>query len=217
MGLDDLRAELMDQGIVEADLDPDPFEQFRRWFEVARDGGMHEPEAMVISTVGDQGILSSRYVLMRGWSDGGFAFYTNYESRKGRELAAHSEIAVCFPWHVLSRQIRVIGQVERISATTSDAYFAGRPRGSQIGAWASAQSTVIGSRDELDSAVAAVEARFAGVDVPRPPHWGGYRIVPSEFEFWQGRASRLHDRFRYRRVEAAGGLERQWSVDRLSP
>ena len=143
--------------------------------------------------------------------DHGFVFFTNYDSRKGLELDGHPQAAVCFPWNLVSRQVRAVGPVERVSAAESDAYFATRPRGAQIGAWASRQSEVIDDRATLESWVAAAEARFDGADVPRPPHWGGYRIVPVEVEFWQGRPARLHDRIRYRRT--ADG----WQRDRLSP
>lgn len=211
--LDDLRRSLQERGLRRTDLAADPFEQFRRWFDVARDAGLHEPEAMVVSSVGADGLPSSRYVLLKGL-DHGFVFFTNHDSRKGHELDAHPQAAICFPWHVFSRQVRVAGVVERVSAAESDAYFASRPRGSQIGAWASAQSDVLADRAELEAQTAATEARFVGGEVPRPPHWGGYRVVPSEIEVWQGRADRLHDRFCYTRVAEP---DAPWTISRLNP
>ncbi len=168
---------------------------------------------MIVASVDDTGQPSSRHVLLRG-VDHGFVFFTNYESQKGVELTAHPQAAICFPWNVIARQVRVAGTVEKVSALESDAYFATRPRGSQIGAWASRQSEVIADRSVLEGWYAEVEARFAGIDVTRPPHWGGFRVLPLEFEFWQGRESRLHDRFRYRRDK---GAPSGWRFERLSP
>jgi pyridoxamine 5'-phosphate oxidase len=212
MDLDTRRAELMAHGVDEIDLDPDPFVQFVRWFDLAREAGVHEAEAMIVATSTPDGRSSSRHVLMRDWTDGGFSFFTNYGSQKGVELTENPAVSVCFPWNILARQVRLAGHAERTSASVSDDYFATRHRGSQIGAWASAQSTVISSRAELEARVAEVDARFDGVAVPRPPNWGGFRIVPLEFEFWQGRPSRLHDRFRYRRAD-----DSNWVLERLSP
>jgi pyridoxamine 5'-phosphate oxidase len=212
--LDELRGALQARGLRRADLTADPFEQFQRWFDQARAAGLHEPEAMVVSSVGADGLPSSRYVLLKGL-DHGFVFFTNHDSRKGHELDAHPKAAVCFPWHVLSRQVRVAGTVERVSDAESDAYFASRPRGSQIGAWASHQSEVLADRAALEARTAEVEIRFAELEIPRPPHWGGYRVVPSEIEVWQGRADRLHDRFRYTR--AATDSEAPWTISRLNP
>ena len=211
--LDVLRAELQSRGLRRADLAADPFEQFARWFDVATEADLHEPEAMVVSTLGADGMPSSRHVLLKG-VDRGFVFFTNYTSRKGRELEAHPMAAIVFPWNLLSRQVRVEGAVERVTEAESDEYFASRPRDSQTGAWASHQSEVIDDRGVLESRWADAAARYEGVDVPRPPHWGGYRVVPRAVEFWQGKPSRLHDRFRYTADAAVDG---GWRIERLSP
>ncbi len=211
--LDDLRARLQETGIRRADLLDDPFAQFDAWFTLAGDSGVHEPHAMVLSTVDDRGVPSSRHVLLKG-TDHGFVFYTNRESQKGHELDATKVAAACFPWNILARQVRVAGPVERVTDAESDEYFATRPRGSQVGAWASQQSRPLVDRGELETRWAELDAQFAGADVPRPPHWGGYRILPLEIEFWQGRPSRLHDRFRYSRPSIDSS---QWTIERLNP
>jgi pyridoxamine 5'-phosphate oxidase len=201
-----LRHEYAVTGLSESDLAPTWQEQFGRWFAAAR--VLREPNAMVLSTCsGDR--PSSRTVLLKAVDDRGFVLYTNLTSRKGRELAANPWASLLFPWHDLERQVLVAGKVEQVTAQESDAYFATRPRGAQLGAWASHQSEPV-SRPELEAAYASVSDRFPDA-VPRPPHWGGLRVLPETVEFWQGRPSRLHDRLRYRLAGPA------WLVERLSP
>jgi pyridoxamine 5'-phosphate oxidase len=194
-----------------SDLADDPTEQFLRWLADAEAAGIALPNAVALATAGTDGTPSVRHVLLRAADERGFVFYTNHESRKGRELAENPHAALVVLWRELDRQVSIRGLVERIDDETSDGYFATRPRGAQIGAWASPQSAVLADRAELDRRVAEVEARFRDAEVPRPPLWGGYRLAPGSFEFWQGRDSRLHDRFRYEREE--GG----WRIERLAP
>jgi pyridoxamine 5'-phosphate oxidase len=194
-----------------AHVAPDPVEQFRTWFQEAREAGIFEPEAMTVSTVGADARPTSRYVLLRGLDERGFAFYTNYQSAKGRELTARPHAALTFGWLPMHRSVRIEGGVERLPEQESDAYFASRPRAAQISAWASPQSTIIAGREALDRAVVEVEARFAGHEVSRPPHWGGFVVAPERVEFWQGRSGRLHDRLRYER-DGDG-----WRIERLAP
>lgn len=198
-------------GLDIVDLSIDPMQQWHVWHTEAFDAGVAEPNAMVLSTVDLGGLPDARAVLIRDADRFGFTFFTNYESAKSHQLAARPVAAATFVWLDLHRQVRVRGSVERVSDRESDEYFASRPRPSQIGAWASPQSEVIRDRDELTRLVDEVEQRFAGVPVDRPADWGGWRLVPDEWEFWQGRPSRLHDRFRYRLVDE------QWRVDRLAP
>jgi pyridoxamine 5'-phosphate oxidase len=208
-----LRQEYERGGLSESDLAPDPVAMFARWFTDAREAGLHEPNAMVVSTVGGDGQPSSRAVLLKAYDERGFVFFTNYDSRKGRELRNDPLCAAVFPWFALQRQVRVEGPVERVPRAESEAYFATRPRPAQLGAWASPQSEVVSDRAALEATYAEVEERFAGREVPCPPHWGGLRIVPLAVEFWQGRRGRMHDRLAYRRAGEAGG----WHVVRLAP
>lgn len=205
-----LRRDYANEPLDRAHVDADPLVQFRRWFDEARAAVEGEVNAMVLATVGADGAPSARVVLLKGL-DHGFVFYTNRLSRKGIELDTTPAAALCFHWDALTRQVRVEGAVERVDEATSDGYFASRPRGSQLGAWASPQSEIVATREALDARLAEAEARFAGIEVPRPPHWGGYRVVPARLEFWQGRSGRLHDRLRYVR-EGAG-----WRLERLGP
>ena len=198
------------------DLDADPFVQFDRWFGVARaKSGAELPEACCLSTIDGEGYPDARMVLLKARDAHGFVFYTNHNSAKGRALEAIPRAALTFFWEKLQRQVRVQGHVEPVSDSESDEYFATRARGSQLGAWASAQSSVLKSRDELLAEVGEIAVRFEGKPVTRPPHWGGFRIVPRRIEFWQGMADRLHDRFVYRR--AGSGAGNRWTVERLAP
>jgi len=211
MSLRDRRVQYETAGLDLADLAATPIQQWHRWYDDAVEAGVAEPNAMTVSSNDAEGQPDARVVLAREVNDEGIVFYTNYESAKGIQLASAPFASAVFAWLDLHRQVRVRGEIEVVSSEESDAYFASRPRESQIGAWASAQSQVITGREELEAAVVEMTQRFMGGDVPRPPHWGGLRIVPSTVEFWQGRPSRLHDRFRY----AWAGT--QWSISRLAP
>jgi pyridoxamine 5'-phosphate oxidase len=207
-----LRHEYDTHGLEVPGLDPDPLVQFGHWFEDAAAEGIYEPHAVALSTVDEGGRPSCRYVLLRGVDDRGFRFFTSYRSAKARDLDGRGHAALTWGWFEQHRSVRATGPVHRLPAAESDAYFASRPRGSQIAAWASPQSEVIASRAELDRRVAEAEERFAGRDVPRPEHWGGYLLEPVAVEFWQGRQNRLHDRLRYRRTAGA-----TWTLERLAP
>jgi pyridoxamine 5'-phosphate oxidase len=193
-----------------SDVDRDPIRQFQTWFNQALDAKLPEPNAMTVATVDEQGRPAARILLIKGVDERGFVFFTNYESRKGHELAANPHAALLFHWIELERQVRIEGKVEKTSDAESDTYFHSRPLGSRIGAWASEQSAVIGSRAQLEAREREISAQY-GEHPPRPPHWGGYRLVPSAIEFWQGRPSRLHDRIRYTREAGA------WTIERLAP
>lgn len=198
-------------GLSEDDLAPGPMGMFERWYDAAAAAGVHEPNAMVVATATPDGVPSARFVLLKGFDEDGFVFYTNLGSRKGREIAANPRVALVFPWHVLERQVRVEGVAEELDRTAVAGYFAVRPRASQLGAWASHQSREVADRGELDAAYAAAERRFDGGDVPTPEEWGGYRVRPETVEFWQGRIGRMHDRLVYRRQGA------DWTTHRLAP
>jgi pyridoxamine 5'-phosphate oxidase len=203
-----------ERGELDADaVDPDPFKQFAAWFDEALKAELLEPYAMTVATVGIDGQPSARIVLMRGWDERGIVFFTNYESQKGHEIAHTPRAALLFYWGSLERQIRIEGSVERLSAGESDEYFARRPRGHRLSAWASRQSTVVPDRVYLEAEMQRVDQLYPGDDVPRPDYWGGYRIKPNRFEYWQGRRNRVHDRILYRR-DAASGV---WNIERLSP
>src|SRR5262245_43032472 len=213
MKLADLRQEYMRAGLSEADAERDPFRQFQRWFDDALGAKLPLPNAMTLATVTAEGAPSARIVLLKGVEDGGFVFYTNYRSRKGRELAARPAACLVFQWSDLERQVRIDGNVDKVDAAASDAYYASRPLGARHSAWASAQSEKVPSRAALESAMQAVRERH-GDNPPRPPHWGGFRVVPNAFEFWQGRADRLHDRLVYTR---GSGKQAGWTIERLAP
>ena len=213
MNIADLRREYHRASLTEADVDPDPLRQFQSWLHEAVQAALPEPTAMTLATVAADGKPSARIVLLKGVDPGGFIFFTNYESRKGMELGARPAAALLFHWVELERQVRVEGVAAKVAAKESEAYFATRPLGSRIGAWASPQSRVIPNREWLEQEVAAARERLAehGDQPPRPPYWGGYRVAPSVIEFWQGRASRLHDRLRYHRDGSF------WRLERLAP
>lgn len=199
--------------LKETDLHSDPIEQFRRWFEEARARQPEFPEAMTMASCGADAEVSARICLLKSFDQHGFVFYTNYKSRKAGQMRENPRVALCFFWPVLGRQVRVEGAAVKVTEDESDAYFATRPRGSQLGAWASNQTEVLrGGRGDLDGRYAELDATYKDKPVPRPPHWGGYRVIPTSIEFWQGRDDRLHDRFVYRLREP-----RDWTIERLSP
>ena len=205
------RAEYTSGGLLESDLLPDPIAMFRRWYDDATAAGIHEPNAMVVATVSADFAPSARLVLLKGVSEAGFTFFTNTASRKGADLAGNPRCSLLFPWHPLERQVRVDGTAALLPRDAVDAYFAVRPRGSQLGAWASHQSHVVSGRDELQAAYDEAERRYADGDVPTPDEWGGYLVHPESVEFWQGRPGRMHDRLVYRRTPDG------WRTERLAP
>ena len=206
-----LRKEYTRSGLKESDADPNPIEQFRRWFDEALAADLHEPNAMTVATATPEARPSARIVLLKGFDERGFVFYTSYEGRKSGELETNPYAALVFYWGELERQVRIEGRVSRVSEEESDAYFEGRPRGSQLGAWVSEQSRPVEDRGALEERLRELEAEYDGREVPRPPFWGGYRVEPETIEFWQGRENRLHDRLRYRRSDEG------WKVERLQP
>jgi len=212
MALADLRKDYTLTGLAEKDLARDPFRQFDKWFQEAEASKLVEPNAMILATANREGRPSSRTVLLKGVDGRGFVFYTNYESRKGRELEANPRASLVFPWFPFERQVIVEGPVTKVAREESEAYFHSRPLASQLAAWASAQSSIIPNRKALEEAMKDLEKKYAGRPVPLPPYWGGYRVAPETVEFWQGSRSRLHDRLRYRRHP-----DGSWTVERLAP
>jgi pyridoxamine 5'-phosphate oxidase len=213
MNLRDRRIQYETAGLNFEDLDESPVQQWHAWYVEAAEAELPEPNAMAIGTIDAEGMPDSRIVLVRGLDDDGLTFFGNYNSAKGQQLNANPVASAVFPWIGLHRQVRVRGTVEMLPRHESDAYFASRPRDSQLGAWASPQSEVISGREILNERHTEFAEKFAGVEVPRPPHWGGWLLVPDVFEFWQGRPNRLHDRFRYRRDD----VTQDWVIERLAP
>ena len=211
--IENLRKEYTAETLDISDVQADPFLQFRRWFEAAVNAEVPEPNAMTLATVSERGRPSARVVLLKGFDERGFVFFTNYHSRKSRDMAANANVALVFLWLELQRQVRIEGEVEKVGEEESARYFQSRPRGSQIGAWASPQSSVIKNRSDLEIRERELIRQYAGQEVlPRPPHWGGFLVRPNLIEFWQGRPSRLHDRIQYSREENKG-----WKIARLAP
>jgi len=199
-------------GLRRADLGGNPIKQFAEWFQRALEANLPEPNAMTLATATKDGFPNARIVLLKAFDEHGFTFFTNYHSPKARELEENPRVALVFFWAPLERQVRITGSVSKVSREESDQYFHNRPVGSQLGAWASRQSEVLATRDDLDQRFAEVNRHYEGQIVPLPPYWGGYRVVPETIEFWQGRPSRLHDRFRYTRQPSG-----DWKIERLSP
>ncbi len=206
------RNEYISHGLDEKDVDPDPIVQFEKWFEDAVKNKVNEPNVMHLSTADSDGKPSGRIMLLKGFNENGFVFYTNYDSRKGNELRVNSFASMTFLWLELYRQVRIEGKVKPLTSQESDEYFHSRPRGSQIGAFASSQSQILNSRAELEKAAEDIEVRFKDKEIPRPENWGGFCLVPESIEFWQGRANRLHDRIKYQREQ-----NETWSIKRLYP
>jgi pyridoxamine 5'-phosphate oxidase len=213
MNLRDRRIQYETAGLDFDDLDESPIQQWHAWYIEAVEAELAEPNAMAVSTIDAEGMPDSRIVLVRGFDDDGLTFFGNYNSAKGQQIDANPVASAVFPWIGLHRQVRVRGSIEMLPRHESDAYFASRPRDSQLGAWASPQSEVISGREVLNERHAEFAEKFAGTEVLRPPHWGGWLIIPDVFEFWQGRPNRLHDRFRYRRDD----VTQDWVIERLAP
>ena len=211
MSLSDLRKDYVSSGLSEASLDPNPFQQFSRWFQQALDAALPEPNAMTLATATREGKASARIVLLKSFDEQGFVFYTNFESQKGKELAENPYAALVFHWIELERQVCAAGRVSRVSREESESYFHSRPVGSQLGAWASRQSQVISGREILEDRLKQLEKDYRDKLIPLPSDWGGFRLAPEMIEFWQGRPNRLHDRLRYRL------LDRRWVIERLAP
>jgi pyridoxamine 5'-phosphate oxidase len=201
-----------EQGLSEGDVDPDPLVEFRSWYRLAEEAGVTQPDAMTLATATPDGVPSARMVLLKGVDDGGFVFFTNYESRKASELSENPRAALILYWSAIRRQVRITGRAERLSQPESEEYFRTRPRGSRLAAWASHQSEVIADRSVLEDEYRRLESEYADADVPLPPFWGGYRVTPEVVEFWMGRENRLHDRLRYTRQR-----DGSWAVERLAP
>jgi len=207
-----LREQLMAQGLSKSEMDTSPLSQFEAWYKQTIESELYEPGAMSLATVDAEGQPWQRIVLLKLFDENGFVFFTNYESRKAQQMAVNPNVSLLFPWHVLGRQVKITGTVEKVTTAESLSYFMTRPRGSQLGAWASGQSQMINSRSILESMVDSMKAKYANKEIPLPPFWGGYRVTPKTFEFWQARDSRLHDRFIYSRDESG-----QWVISRLAP
>ncbi len=212
MNIGDIRQEYTQAGLSRSDLQADPLQQFELWFEQARAAELPEVNAMSIATVTPDGMPQVRTVLLKLFDARGFVFFTNYNSAKAREINANPQASILFPWLALERQVRISGTVEKISQMESFKYFTSRPRGSQLGAWISEQSQVISNRTVLKTLLQQIKEKFKDGEVPLPDAWGGYRIIPSSYEFWQGRANRLHDRFKYQKTQSG-----DWQIDRLAP
>lgn len=213
MEIADLRREYTKEGLSRKSLNPDPLEQFRLWFDQALAADLPEPNAMILATLGEGGVPSQRTVLLKAYDSSGFVFFTNYQSRKSREIAREPQVSLLFPWFPFERQVIVSGPAEKISTMESLRYYASRPRGSQIGAWVSQQSEVISSRKILEMKWEEMKRKFSSGHIPLPDFWGGFRVIPESVEFWQGRPNRLHDRFLYQRKEDS----ENWAIERLSP
>jgi pyridoxamine 5'-phosphate oxidase len=212
MSIADIRKDYSLQTLDEQGVADNPFDQFTKWWKEAVSSDIVEVNAMTLATVSVEGVPAARIVLLKGYDKNGFVFFTNYDSKKGQDLLAHPLAALVFFWKELERQVRISGRVEKVSAEESDAYFQSRPEGSRLGAWASPQSKPISSRQVIEDQLASYQHTYHHHPIPRPPHWGGYRVVPDTIEFWQGRSSRLHDRIQYK-LDAAG----KWEISRLAP